>query len=269
MRISGLTGLALACFVLILAESDSSSEAGILKNGVRPGDRTKMHIVRPPNSGTRKRIHRPGEQRKAPTSRKRRKQQHAWFWKIHAVGLTSASQSRWDDAVETMTERQAKGQGIVPGSRIETIVTTYNSEIRIAARAHSVSELLLAAVIAVESAGKVKAVSPKGARGLMQLIPATAKRFGVQDSFDTQQNVNGGAAYLSWLLKEFRGDVLLALAGYNAGEGAVRKHGGVPPFTETRDYVVKVMDAVAAGRKLCATQPAGPRASCNTATGSS
>lgn len=266
MRISRLTGFAIACFALVLVESDSSAEAGFLKNGVRPGDRKKMHIVRPPSSGVRKRIHRPGERRQAPAAKKRRKQQHAWFWKTYAVALTAAKQTRWDAALQTMTERQAKGKHIVPSARMQSIATTYRDEIRSAARLHKVSELLLMAVIAVESAGKPKAVSPKGARGLMQLIPATASRFGVKDSFDTQQNVNGGAAYLSWLLKEFRGDVLLALAGYNAGEGAVRKHGGVPPYTETRDYVVKVMDAAASGRALCATSPAGPRAACSTVT---
>ena len=86
----------------------------------------------------------------------------------------------------------------------------------------------------------------------MQLIPATARRFNVKDAYDPSQNIAGGAAYLNWLLKEFNGDVLLALAGYNAGEGAVRKHKGVPPYKETRDYVVKVLDAIVAGvGRLC------------------
>jgi len=269
MRIRSLAKVVSIGIALLLGDFDSFAEAGLLKNGVRPGDRKKMHIVRPPRSGSQKRIHRPGEQRQAPATRKRRKQQHAWFWKTHAVALTAASGKRWGKALETMTTRQSQGKHIVPEARVQNISDTYSAEIRSAARRHNVSELLLTAVIAVESAGKSKAVSPKGARGLMQLIPATAARFGVEDSFDTQQNVNGGAAYLNWLLKEFRGDVLLALAGYNAGEGAVKKHGGVPPFTETRDYVVKVMDAVAVGRGLCRTPPTGPRASCTVRPGSS
>jgi soluble lytic murein transglycosylase-like protein len=99
---------------------------------------------------------------------------------------------------------------------------------------------LVLAVIAVESSYRVDAVSEKNAMGLMQLIPETAERFGVAKPFDPVQNLHGGMKYLRWLLAYFDGDVTLALAGYNAGEGAVLRHKGVPPFSETRDYVVKV-----------------------------
>ena len=111
------------------------------------------------------------------------------------------------------------------------------------------------AVMAVESAGRADAVSSAGAQGLMQLIPATAERFGVADPFDPAQNIAGGIAYLDWLLREFDGDPLLALAGYNAGEGAVRRNGGVPPFAETRDYVPKVLATWMMVRSLCRTPP--------------
>ncbi len=124
------------------------------------------------------------------------------------------------------------------------------------------SEVLLLAVIAVESAGRARAVSPKGAKGLMQLIPATARRFGVADSFDPAQTILGGAAYLDWLLERFGGDAILALAGYNAGEGAIERHKGVPPYNETRDYVVKVFDALAAAKDLCRTPADTPRRTC-------
>jgi soluble lytic murein transglycosylase-like protein len=99
---------------------------------------------------------------------------------------------------------------------------------------------LVLAVISVESAFQTNAVSSKRAQGLMQLIPATARRFGVRDVFDPADNIRGGMAYLRWLLTHFKGDVTLALAGYNAGEGAVKKYGGVPPYKETQKYVQKI-----------------------------
>lgn len=99
---------------------------------------------------------------------------------------------------------------------------------------------LVLAVIAVESNFQAAAVSPKNAQGLMQLIPDTAKRFGVQDPFNPSDNIRGGMQYLRWLLKTFNGNLSLALAGYNAGEKAVERHKGVPPYSETRQYVQKV-----------------------------
>ena len=99
---------------------------------------------------------------------------------------------------------------------------------------------LVLAVIEAESGFNDQARSPKDAQGLMQLIPATAERFGVQDPYDPVQNLRGGMAYLRWLLAYFRGDVRLTLAGYNAGEGAVVRHGGVPPYAETRAYVDRI-----------------------------
>ncbi len=100
---------------------------------------------------------------------------------------------------------------------------------------------LVFAVIKVESNFHAGAVSPKKAQGLMQLIPETAKRFGVGDPFDPAQNIRGGMTYLRWLLDEFNGNLDLALAGYNAGEKAVERHKGIPPYRETRNYVRKVL----------------------------
>jgi soluble lytic murein transglycosylase-like protein len=99
---------------------------------------------------------------------------------------------------------------------------------------------LVLAVIEVESNFNAKAKSHKQAQGLMQLIPATAKRFGVSDPWDPHQNLKGGMAYLRWLLDHFDGNLRLALAGYNAGEQAVRRHGGVPPYSETQNYVKRI-----------------------------
>lgn len=102
---------------------------------------------------------------------------------------------------------------------------------------------LVLAVIAAESNFQTQATSPKNAMGLMQLIPETAERFGVEDAFDPQQNLRGGMAYLRWLLAFFQGDVQLALAGYNAGENAVERYRGIPPYPETQAYVARITQA--------------------------
>ena len=112
--------------------------------------------------------------------------------------------------------------------------------IRAAAERYGVDTRLIEAIVQTESAGNPTAVSPKGARGLMQLMPERAGELGVRDSFDAQQNVDGGVRHMRDLLQRFGGDVTLALAAYNAGEAAVRSYGGVPPFAETREYVRRV-----------------------------
>jgi hypothetical protein len=109
---------------------------------------------------------------------------------------------------------------------------------------YQVPPRLVLAVIAAESNFDRLAVSPKNAQGLMQLIPETAQRFGVKNAFDPAQNVRGGIAYLRWLLAYFEGDVALVAAAYNAGERAVERHLGVPPFLETRAYVRRILAAV-------------------------
>jgi len=100
---------------------------------------------------------------------------------------------------------------------------------------------LVAAVIAVESAGDPSAVSPKGAAGLMQLMPATARRLGVGNVFEPTDNLKGGILYLKALLERYHGDLARALAAYNAGEGAVDRHHGIPPYRETTRYVIRVL----------------------------
>jgi len=120
----------------------------------------------------------------------------------------------------------------------------YAETIRRAAQRHGVDPVLLTAMAAVESGFDPQAVSHKGAQGLLQLMPQTARRFGVANSFDPEQNVDGGARYLDWLLTRFSGDEELALAGYNAGEGAVERYRGIPPFPETERYVVRVLGHV-------------------------
>lgn len=133
--------------------------------------------------------------------------------------------------------------GAKPGvnfGRIRLNTAAYNAEIAAAAREHGVDEAIVRAIIHAESAYNPLALSRVGAQGLMQLMPATAKRFGVSDAFNPQQNIQGGVKYLAWLLKRFNGNLTLAAAGYNAGEGAVDRHKGVPPYSETRRYVERV-----------------------------
>ena len=116
----------------------------------------------------------------------------------------------------------------------------YNEIIVAAARFHDVDAALVSAVIKAESDYDPKTVSHKGARGLMQLMPATAERFGVRNSFDPEQNIYAGTKYLRWLLDKFEDNADLAVAGYNAGEGNIMKYDGVPPFRETVNYINRI-----------------------------
>jgi len=116
----------------------------------------------------------------------------------------------------------------------------YQAEIAAASRDYGVDEAIVRAIIHAESAFNPNALSRVGAQGLMQLMPATARRFGVGNAFDAAQNIRGGVQYLAFLLKRFNGDLSLVAAGYNAGEGAVDKYKGVPPYSETQRYVQRV-----------------------------
>jgi soluble lytic murein transglycosylase-like protein len=117
---------------------------------------------------------------------------------------------------------------------------SFQSEIQRAAVSNGVDTALIRAIIHAESAYQVDAVSPKGAQGLMQLMPQTARMLQVNDAFNPASNIDGGARYLADLLDLFEGDVTLAAAAYNAGPGAVEKYGGVPPYEETREYVRRI-----------------------------
>ena len=119
----------------------------------------------------------------------------------------------------------------------------YQDEVLAAAKNSGVETALLHAVITAESNYNPRAISPKGATGLMQLMPRTARQYGVSNLYDPSQNIQGGAKYLAYLLELFKNDFVLAVAAYNAGENAVIQHGNkVPPFRETRGYVSKVME---------------------------
>ena len=180
----------------------------------------------------------------------------AWFWDAVTGDLAAANPKRLDRALQTLGENPAQAQRFEPHlPTLDKILKTHGPAILMATAGKRVSPALVLSVIAVESAGRPDAVSQKGAQGLMQLIPATAERFGVKDPSDPVQNISGGAAYLDWLMGEFKGDPLLSLAGYNAGENAVRGHNGVPPFAETRAYVPKVIATWSKARMYCQTLP--------------
>jgi soluble lytic murein transglycosylase-like protein len=134
------------------------------------------------------------------------------------------------------------GLGSVPPSdnTVERF-SRYGDVIREAATLYQIPEELVRAVIKVESDYDPRAVSRVGAQGLMQLMPETAQRMQVRDSMDPRENILGGVRYLRVLANMFNGDLQLTVAGYNAGENAVVKHGGIPPYDETEDYVVKVL----------------------------
>ena len=130
-----------------------------------------------------------------------------------------------------------------PGVNFNTLrlnTGAYSAEISAASRDYGVDEAIVRAIIHAESAFNPNALSRVGAQGLMQLMPATARRFGVGNAFDAAQNIRGGVQYLAFLLKRFNGDLSLVAAGYNAGEGAVDKYKGVPPYSETQRYVERV-----------------------------
>lgn len=128
----------------------------------------------------------------------------------------------------------------VPWERVVLNTRSFRNEIQSASRAHLVDESMIRAIIHAESAYQVDAQSPKGAQGLMQLMPNTQAELDVSDPFNPQDNIQGGARYLSQLLAQFNGDFELAAAAYNAGPGAVNKYGGVPPYDETQEYVRRV-----------------------------
>lgn len=137
-------------------------------------------------------------------------------------------------------------------------IAGYAPLIQDSARRHNVPVELICGVILQESGGNARAVSSAGAKGLMQLMDGTARRFGVRNSFNPAQNIEGGTKYLRFLLDRFKGDVELTLAAYNAGEGNVEKHGmRVPPFRETRAYVPNVLGYCVAMIDIL-SQPAAP-----------
>jgi Transglycosylase SLT domain len=180
---------------------------------------------------------------------------YAWYWDAVPTGIDAPGE-RFDLALATLS--MGPDGSVVRAPRLQhlqDVADEYGKDILKATLDTNVSPALVLAVIGIESAGKSDAVSSAGAVGLMQLIPATAERFGVTDSTDPVQNIKGGVAYLDWLLNEFDNDPVMVLAAYNSGEGAVRANQGVPPYAETRDYVPKVLAAWQVAQGLCVSPP--------------
>src|SRR5215510_9059054 len=148
-----------------------------------------------------------------------------------------------------------------PGLHISSGNSQIDGLVAEAAARYRIDPCLIVSVMGVESRYNRLAVSPKGASGLMQLMPETAARFGVRNIFDPRENIMAGADYLRWLLDRFGGNVRLALAGYNAGEGSVESHGlQIPPFIETRNYVQEIYarySRIHGAPGFSLTQPAG------------
>lgn len=225
----------------------------------------KPKFVKPPKAGARKRVavkvNRPAVLPIAPATAptaaavaKPRVGKYDWFWAKVSPDAAQSGPGRLELAINALSG----SNNSVAAPRLQhmqDITKLHGVDILRSTIGTRVSPALALAVIAVESGGKAEAVSGAGAQGLMQLMPDTASRFGVEDSLVPAQNIAGGIKYLDWLMGHFSDDPILVLAGYNAGEGSVRKHAGVPPFPETRDYVPKVLAAFQVAKGLCKTPP--------------
>jgi len=179
-----------------------------------------------------------------------------WFWMAVSPKLADTGPGRLEQALGALAKApDGKSVSVPRLQSLQTIAAAHGLDILRATVGTDVSPALVLALISVESAGNGDAVSSAGAQGLMQLMPATAARFGVTDRADPVENIKGGVAYLAWLMDHFDNDPILVLAGYNAGEGAVRDNAGVPPYAETRAYVPKVLAAWTVAKGLCQTPP--------------
>ena len=239
-------------------------------SGQSSSDRPTFKRVKPPAPGTKKRLiiqiertwpyetdvaKKPGPVPQTGNSEDAQGV-HDWFWKNVPHDLAGADPERIILALAALNSVPDEAAAIAPDTaNMEKTFRNWGAKILAASAGRRVSPALVLAVMSVESAGKPKARSGKGAIGLMQLIPETAARFGVKNVEDPQQNIEGGVKYLDWLLNEFSGDPLMALAGYNAGENAVKSHEGVPPYAETRGYVPKVIAAWNRARLYCQSLP--------------
>lgn len=160
---------------------------------------------------------------------------------VDQYGVVTLGQSRSAPRVSAKSRADTETPAIASPSDAGSGSQRFDAYIRDAARLYQIPQELVRAVIMVESGFSPRATSPANAKGLMQLMPATAQRMQVEDIFDPRQNIYGGVRYLRILANLFNGDLALTVAAYNAGEGAVLRYGGIPPYRETEDYVTRVI----------------------------
>lgn len=179
-----------------------------------------------------------------------------WFWAVIRTQPENPGPGRLQDALDVIETPEGRAQLPPPRLQaIQDIASAYGRDILLATIGTDVSPAIALAIIYVESSGNPAAVSKVGATGLMQLMPATMERFGVEDALVPADNIKGGVAFLDVLMKKYNGDPILALAGYNAGEGALAEFAGVPPYPETLNYVPRVLSAFTVARALCTSLP--------------
>lgn len=184
----------------------------------------------------------------------------SWFWNRVPAAMEDGSRAR---AMHIVANARGHLQGFTGAkAQARRVLTRWRAEIKTAARKSGINEALIVALVIVESGGDPNARSPKGALGLGQLMPGTARQYGVRDAFDPAENLRGSATYLSDLINMFRGDLVLALAAYNSGAQTVIKYRGVPPYAETRSYVPKVLAAFEMAGDFCASHPRAARRTC-------
>jgi soluble lytic murein transglycosylase-like protein len=160
---------------------------------------------------------------------------------VDRYGVVTLGQSRAVRHTKKPADSKTAPASAAAFERTAAADVRFAAYIHDAARLYQIPEELVRAVITVESGFSARAVSPANAKGLMQLVPATAQRMQVEDIFDPRQNIYGGVRYLRVLANLFNGDLALTLAAYNAGEAAVARYGGIPPYRETEDYVTRVV----------------------------
>lgn len=178
---------------------------------------------------------------------------YEWFWTEVSPKIEKGGAANLQRALAALDGKADLATPRLQG--LQDIANAYGIDILKATVGTNISPAWVLALISVESSGRADAISSAGAQGVMQLIPATAERFGVTDPTNPAENIKGGVAYLTWLMKHFDGDPILAMAGYNAGENAVKDNGGVPPYAETRAYIPKVLNAWRVARGICLTPP--------------